>query len=298
MTEDEHGVCDNASSAHRFRRLVRKDREKQEEKQLEKLAQESPDQFLERLNKLEQRRVEERSTLRHKNSTKWAKEKRLISKFNTKVSDLPLHALTHGLVQIRGDIEEQVKLGKQLSTKQATIGSDDDDEDDDNEELSSKVAAVKAKPRSTEIPLILAPSQLEAESNPWLATTGSPILPSSEYAKLVGVQNDDQSSSSSDSDDEKETNGDDPAPAQPASSTQGTSYGVTAASQEHLKMPTTSKPQDANQTLPDANNDQEHHMNIQEAFADDDVIAEFRKEKVRRSALLLSIESWDALRLT
>lgn len=69
----------------RFRRLARKDRQKQEEKDLEKLSVEHPDQFLERLEQLERHRVEERSTLRHKNSTKWAKEKRLLSKFNSKV---------------------------------------------------------------------------------------------------------------------------------------------------------------------------------------------------------------------
>jgi U3 small nucleolar RNA-associated protein 14 len=73
--------------SHRFRRLVRKDRQKQEEIQLEKLAVENPDQFLERLEQLERRRIEERSTLRHKNSTKWAKEKRLLSKFNSKVME-------------------------------------------------------------------------------------------------------------------------------------------------------------------------------------------------------------------
>ena len=73
-------------SFFRFRRLVRKDRQKQEEKDLEKLAKEHPDQFLERLEQLERHRVEERSTLRHKNSTKWAKEKRLLAKFNSKVT--------------------------------------------------------------------------------------------------------------------------------------------------------------------------------------------------------------------
>jgi len=71
---------------YRFRRLVRKDRQKQEEKNLEKLSVENPDQFLERLQQLERHRIEERSTLRHKNSTKWAKEKRLLAKFNTKVN--------------------------------------------------------------------------------------------------------------------------------------------------------------------------------------------------------------------
>lgn len=70
---------------NRFRRLVRKDRQKQEEKDLEKLSKDNPDEFLERLEQLERRRIEERSTLRHKNSTKWAKEKRLLAKFNTQV---------------------------------------------------------------------------------------------------------------------------------------------------------------------------------------------------------------------
>lgn len=64
---------------------MRKERQKQEEKEMEKLAVEQPDKFLERLNQLELRRIEERSTLRHKNATKWAKEKRLLAKFNTQV---------------------------------------------------------------------------------------------------------------------------------------------------------------------------------------------------------------------
>ena len=46
---------------------------------------ENPDQFLERLEQLERHRIEERSTLRHKNSTKWSKEKRLLAKFNNQV---------------------------------------------------------------------------------------------------------------------------------------------------------------------------------------------------------------------
>ncbi|CAF2099930.1 unnamed protein product [Rotaria magnacalcarata] len=103
----------------KFRRLVRKERQKQEEKDLKKLSVENPDKFLERLEHLERHRIEERSTLRHKNSTKWAKEKRLLSKFNTKV---------------REELEEQLKLGKHLRTKQAQDESDDDDDDDDDDE--------------------------------------------------------------------------------------------------------------------------------------------------------------------
>ena len=158
------------SLPRRFRRLARKDRQKQEEKDLQKLATEHPDQFLERLNQLERRRVEERSTLRHKNSTKWAKEKRLLAKFNEKVRD---------------DIEEQLKLGKQLSTKQAAADSDDD-EDEDIVDEPKKVVVDTTKTKPIEIPLILAPSQQEAEANPWLTSTGSVVLPASEYSKADG----------------------------------------------------------------------------------------------------------------
>ncbi|CAF1047253.1 unnamed protein product [Rotaria sordida] len=259
----------------KFRRLVRKDRQKQEEKNLEKLSIEHPDQFLERLEQLERRRIEERSTLRHKNSTKWAKEKRLLSKFNTKV---------------REDIEEQLKLGKQLSTKKAQAESDDDDDDDDDDEQSSSKPIVEiSKKKSIDIPLILAPSQTESEVNPWLTT--SPVLPSSEYSKLVEVQNEDtSSSSSSDSDeqDEKENQ------TQNESSENNTSYGITTSKpSEHLNMPDNTKRIEI-----ESKQTEQHQMNIQEAFADDDVLAEFEKEKAeiidrdRPKSIDLSLPGW------
>ncbi|CAF3837564.1 unnamed protein product, partial [Rotaria magnacalcarata] len=263
-----------------FRRLVRKERQKQEEKDLKKLSVENPDKFLERLEHLERHRIEERSTLRHKNSTKWAKEKRLLSKFNTKV---------------REELEEQLKLGKHLRTKQAQDESDDDDDDDDDDEdaqSASKPAVGIQKNKPIEIPLILAPSQIEAESNPWLTTTGSAVLPASEYSKPNEVRNEDMSSSDSDEEHEKEN---DEGPSQNETIENTESYGVTTATKpvEHLTMPDSRKRMEI-----EPKQTEQHQMNIQEAFADDDVLAEFEKEKSdiidhdRPKAIDLSLPGW------
>ena len=176
-----------------------------------------------------------------------------------------------------------MKLGKQLSTKQAATNSDDDDEDSETEEVLKK-AVEPTKKKLTEVPLILAPSQLEAESNPWLTTTDNPVLPSSEYSKPVEVRNDDQSSSSDSDDDEGadgEAQDDEKANTQDQLLQEPTKsksiYGATSQQKEHLQMPAMNKsngqeqPQEATR---------QHRMNIQEAFADDDVLAEFEKDKV------------------
>ncbi|CAF4254748.1 unnamed protein product, partial [Rotaria magnacalcarata] len=55
------------------------------------------------------------------------------------------------------------------------------------------------------------------------------------------------------------------------------SYGVTTATKpvEHLTMPDSRKRMEI-----EPKQTEQHQMNIQEAFADDDVLAEFEKEKV------------------
>jgi U3 small nucleolar RNA-associated protein 14 len=111
--------------------------------------------------------------------------------------------------------------------------------------------------------LILAPSHIETEANPWL-TTNSPVLPASEYSKPAEIRNEDSSSSES---------GDEEKVEEPPNE----SYGVTTSQpKEYLNMPTTTKRVEIVQE----ENHEQHQMNIQEAFADDDVLAEFEKEKV------------------
>lgn len=164
--------------------------------------------------------------------------------------------------------------------KQAATNSDDEDEDSETEEVLKK-AVEPTKKRLTDVPLILAPSQLEAESNPWLTTTDDPVLPSSEYSKPVEVRNDDQSSSS-DSDDDEVQEGDksntqDQLLQEPTKSK--SIYGATSQEKEHLEMPAMNKSNGKEHQQPQEATRQ-HQMNIQEAFADDDVLAEFEKDKV------------------
>jgi U3 small nucleolar RNA-associated protein 14 len=174
-----------------------------------------------------------------------------------------------------------------LSAKQAPTNSDDESMNDDidqglTKEPSRSIFGATAK-KSMEIPLILAPSQSESESNPWLATSHSSALPSSEFSKPLEVRNDEQSSSSDTDDDEhndenKDIGNVDKDTDQQASTTNA-SYGVTSHVQDHLQMPTVSKPLDKQKQQTNETSVQ-HRMNIQEAFADDDVLAEFEKEKV------------------
>ena len=154
-----------------------------------------------------------------------------------------------------------------MSTKRAET-------DDDDEELSSKPIPEVSKKTPTEIPLILVPSQIDTETNPWLTgtTTNSSVLPSSEYSKPIEVQNEDTSSSDIIEKIEQD---------QTKTVENNVTYGITTSKpSEHLNMPITTK-----QTQNEMQQTEQHQMNIQEAFADDDVVAEFEKEKVKRSTL-------------
>jgi U3 small nucleolar RNA-associated protein 14 len=126
---------------------------------------------------------------------------------------------------------------------------------------------------------------MESEANPWLTTTDSPVLPSSEYSKPTEVRNED--TSSSESEEEKENEEEKPS--------LNETYGVTITTKlpEQLNMPVTSKRVEI-----EVQQREEHQMNIQEAFADDDVLAEFEKEKTdiierdRPKAIDLSLPGW------
>ena len=96
------------------------------------------------------------------------------------------------------------------------------------------------------------------------------------------VRNSDESSSESEEEEEEEEREAPPVEEMPTKSNE--TYGVTnekAKKQEHLQMPKINKPAEKTEIDKNKNEAQEQHqMNIQEAFADDDVLAEFEKEKV------------------
>lgn len=151
-----------------------------------------------------------------------------------------------------------------------------------------KPAEEAPKKKTTEIPLILAPSHAESDANPWLTT--SAVLPASEYSKPAEVRNE-ETSSSSESEEEEEAEAE---VVQPPAANE--SYGLTTTATkvpEQLNMPTITKRVDI-----EPEKTEEHQMNIQEAFADDDVLAEFEKEKAdtverdQPKAIDLSLPGW------
>ncbi|CAF1337946.1 unnamed protein product, partial [Didymodactylos carnosus] len=278
----------------KYRRLVRKDRQKQEEKELEKLSKENPDEFAEKMEQLEKLRIQERHTLRHKNTSKWAKEKAIYAQFNTKA---------------REEMEEQLKLGKKLRAKPALS----DDEDGLPQQTVKKQNNNKSQTRQTEIPLIIIPPKQD-ENNPWLSGTNGhnkPRSPTSEYSKLTEIKNDETSSDEEEEEveEEKEEGDKDSTEVVVAKRDKEhkeqrkrkdekrkeeekmigdekkinkNGYGINSVL--NMELPKLTKQED-NQEVPNTTDGlkrtafQLRQMNIQEAFADDDVIAAFEKEK-------------------
>lgn len=165
-----------------------------------------------------------------------------------------------------------MKLGEKLSSKQKALESDSDDDNDEqvNMEGCETVKKNEGSKVSKEIPLILAPSHVENESNPWLST--SVVLPSSEYSKPQAIENNDETSSSSDDDAEQEVI-ETPIVQEPR----------VEKKIETIQMPTIVSEKKSSQDEAQTKD----LMNIQEAFADDDVVAEFEREKVCYIKLIL-----------
>ncbi|GCB86272.1 hypothetical protein scyTo_0026945, partial [Scyliorhinus torazame] len=68
-----------------FHKVLKKVKKKEILKQFEELRKTDPEAALEELNRMEQKRMEERMTLRHQNSGKWAKSKIVMAKYDTEV---------------------------------------------------------------------------------------------------------------------------------------------------------------------------------------------------------------------
>lgn len=108
----------------RYRKILRKEKLKQESKQLEKLEKENPNEFKEKLKEIEKQRMEERMSLRHKKTSQWSKRQQIYAKYNDKVRD---------------EISEQLEISKQLTKKIKELDENkvnSDEEIEENRETS------------------------------------------------------------------------------------------------------------------------------------------------------------------
>jgi len=99
----------------RYRKILRKEKEKNEAKSMDKLEKEDPIKFKEVLEHLEKQRMKERMSLKHKNTSKWAKKQAVYAKYNEKVRD---------------ELQEQIQISKDLTKKIKQFEYADDDDDD------------------------------------------------------------------------------------------------------------------------------------------------------------------------
>ncbi|XP_067903669.1 U3 small nucleolar RNA-associated protein 14 homolog A isoform X2 [Heterodontus francisci] len=96
----------------KFHKVLKKFKQKEVLKQFEELRKANPEAALEELKKMEQTRMEERMTLRHQNSGKWAKSKVIMAKYDT---------------EARNAIQKQLEKNKMLTTK-VLVPSESEDE--------------------------------------------------------------------------------------------------------------------------------------------------------------------------
>lgn len=73
-------------SFFRYHRLLRSEKTKQQIKDFETLQKTDPEAALKQLEMLEKNRAEERATLRHRNTGKWARNQVIKAKYNKEVS--------------------------------------------------------------------------------------------------------------------------------------------------------------------------------------------------------------------
>ena len=121
----------NKIKSKKYRKIRKKQNERAKGKALETAIEADPELAREMAEKEEIERMEERMTLSHKNTSKWAKQQLRRGANLDKESKQALSA--------------QVKLGDDLRKRMNGIGDDDSDDDIGNHELSNEELLAKAR---------------------------------------------------------------------------------------------------------------------------------------------------------
>uniref|UniRef100_T1HB16 Uncharacterized protein n=1 Tax=Rhodnius prolixus TaxID=13249 RepID=T1HB16_RHOPR len=112
-------IRQNKIKSKKYHRILKKERIKKELKDFEILQKTNPEAALEKLDKIERARAEERISLRHRNTGKWAKSRAIRAKYDT---------------EARAQLAEQLAKSRDLTRRvQASTDSTSEDDDDGNE---------------------------------------------------------------------------------------------------------------------------------------------------------------------
>ncbi|CRK91777.1 CLUMA_CG005409, isoform A [Clunio marinus] len=99
----------------KYHKLKKREELKKKMKEFEELKAANPEAALKELEKIEKQRVQERTTLRHKNTGTWAKNLKVRAKYDENVKQ---------------DLEVQLALGRELTQKQQNIESSDSEDEE------------------------------------------------------------------------------------------------------------------------------------------------------------------------
>lgn len=114
----------------KFHRVQRKEKVKLQLKEFEQLQKTDPQAALEKLEQLDKTRAEERMTLRHKSTGKWAKSKQIRAKYDT---------------ETRQQLAQQLAVSREL-TQKLRKSNDSEEEDEDNNPSTQPVVNDKENP--------------------------------------------------------------------------------------------------------------------------------------------------------
>ena len=116
----------------RYRKILRKEKEKGEEKTLTKMEKDDPLQFKEVLKEMEKKRMLERMSLKHKNTSKWAKQQKIYAQYSERAKE---------------QVQEQLEIGRQLTkrVKECEVQGSSDDEGEQEEKENGVIKQVLNK---------------------------------------------------------------------------------------------------------------------------------------------------------
>lgn len=123
-----------------YHRHLRRGKRKEEEKNFEELQKTNPDAVLEQLERLEQKRLEERHTLKHRNMGKWARHTASRAKTDKNA---------------REALQDQLRISRKL-TEKLKSNDTDEEEEEDMDDMDEVVRDAEETINN------------EAKSNPWM----------------------------------------------------------------------------------------------------------------------------------
>ncbi|KAI4456734.1 u3 small nucleolar rna-associated protein 14 [Holotrichia oblita] len=109
----------NKIKSKKFRRIQRKEKIKEQMKEFELLQKTNPEEALKKLEEIEKARAEERASLRHKSTGKWARNQQIRAKYDK---------------ESRKVLAEQLAVSKELTQKQQVDESDESDDESSSDE--------------------------------------------------------------------------------------------------------------------------------------------------------------------